>query len=79
MMDGPLLRLLGCACGNDSLRDGIYALDGEGYRLDSQASWNGRLLWESFESWRRQAASAAADNRPPVTDLYARESRVRPA
>lgn len=75
----PGLLDFAAACGNDSLRDGIYALDGEGYRLDSQASWNGRLLWESFESWRRQAASAAADNRPPVTDLYARENRVRPA
>jgi hypothetical protein len=75
----PSLLDFAAACGNDSLRDGIYALDAEGYRPDSPVSWKGRLLWESFESWRRQSASAAAENRPPVTDLYARENRVRPA
>lgn len=62
--------------GDAALRDSIYGLDSDGYRRDEGGAWNGKALWGQFEAWRKQKAEMTAANKPPLTDLYARENRV---
>ncbi|MEE4217657.1 MAG: BatD family protein [Xanthomonadales bacterium] len=64
------------ATGDEALRNSLYGLDSVGYRRDRDGVWNGKTLWAEFEAWRRQRAGRKAVNKPPLTDLYARENRV---
>jgi hypothetical protein len=66
--------------GDAALRDGIYALDGEGFRRlsgrDSAAGWDGGKFWKQFESWRRAWRAGEGERKPPLTDLYAPSNRA---
>ena len=62
--------------GDEALRDSLYALDSDGYRRDEKGAWNGKALWGQLEAWRKRQADMKASNKPPLTDLYARENRV---
>lgn len=62
--------------GDEALRDSLYALDSDGYRRDQEGTWNGKVLWGQFETWRKHQAGMEARNKPPLTDLYARENRI---
>lgn len=82
--NGSLLEFA-AGIGDEKLRDNIYALDSEGFRPntgpDSAAAspdpWNGQLFWKRFETWRKDWLKSSMLNRPGVTDLYARENRIR--
>lgn len=63
--------------GDDSLRKSLYAMDSDGYRRDEEGVWNGKVFWGQFEAWRKQQAGMDASNKPPLTDLYAKENRTR--
>jgi hypothetical protein len=81
---GPIegrASLLEFAAGmNDpDIRDGLRALDAEGFRPQSgtgtEVSWNGPSFWKQFDSWRKAWLVAEKNRHTPVTDLYARENR----
>jgi hypothetical protein len=83
---GPLegrASLLEFAAGMDDpdIRNGLLALDSEGFRpqseTGSQAGWNGPAFCKQFNSWRTGWQVAKKSARAPVTDLYARENRSR--
>lgn len=63
--------------GDDSLRESLYAMDSDGYRRDEEGVWNGKVLWGQFEAWRKRQAGMDANNKPLLTDLYAKENRVQ--
>jgi hypothetical protein len=77
--DGSLLDFA-AQCGDAALREGIYALDGEGFRRssdrESAAGWEGGKFWNRFESWRRSWRAGAGERKPPLTDLYAPSNRA---
>ena len=60
---------------DQSLRAGVYAMDAEGFRPDSNGSWNSKQFWKQFEAWRKTWQASSATEKPPVTDLYAKENR----
>lgn len=62
--------------GDEALRDSLYALDSDGYRRGKEGAWNGKALWGQFDAWRKRQADVKASNKPPLTDLYARENRI---
>jgi len=77
---GRSLLELAADCGDTELREGIYALDGAGFRPaaeGSQPGWDGRGFWRRFSQWRdgleERSGQAAAD---PL-DLYAPANRMR--
>lgn len=61
--------------GDDTLRDGIYSMDSDGYRQDSENTWDGKAFWMHFETWRVGRLAESREQKPPLTDLYARENR----
>jgi hypothetical protein len=61
--------------GDEALRDGIYSMDSDGYRQDSENTWNGKAFWTNFETWRAGRLAKFREQKPPLTDLYARENR----
>jgi hypothetical protein len=81
--DGSLLEFA-FRCGDPVLRQGIYALDSEGFRdtgaLDSAGSagrtWSGREFWSQFEAWRRSWLTRRREQEPSLTDLYAPANRA---
>jgi hypothetical protein len=78
--NGSLLEFA-AGIGEPEIRDSVYALDSDGFRPgpgpDSETGWNGGVFWKQFESWRKNWRLAQRDNRPPLTDLYAKENRSR--
>ncbi len=60
---------------DESLRVGIYAMDADGFRPDGNGRWDGQQFWKQFETWRKAWQASSATERPPVTDLYAKENR----
>ena len=60
---------------NQSLRAGVYAMDADGFRPDSNGSWDSKQFWKQFEAWRKVWQTSSATEKPPVTDLYAKENR----
>ena len=81
--DGSLLEFAVCS-GDPVLRQGIYALDSEGFRdtgaRDSAGpvgqTWSGREFWDQFEAWRRSWLARRREQEPPLTDLYAPANRA---
>jgi hypothetical protein len=63
--------------GDQALLENLYALDSDGFRRDNGVSWSGRVFWRQFENWRKEQAGSVARNKPPLTDLYAPENRVK--
>jgi len=67
-----------------SLREGIYALDSEGFRQGGQqggargraTAWEGRVFWDQFENWLRSWRARQLEQRPALTDLYAPANRA---
>jgi hypothetical protein len=57
------------------LRSGVYAMDAEGFRPDSNGGWNSKEFWKHFEAWRKTWQASPDGEKPPVTDLYAKENR----
>ena len=57
------------------LRAGVYAMDADGFRPDSEGRWNSKKFWKQFEAWRKVWQASSATEKPPVTDLYAPENR----
>jgi hypothetical protein len=70
--------------GDPSLRDGIYELDSRGFRQETAEQplrsaagvWAGRAFWSQFENWRTSWRAQELEQKPPLTDLYARANRV---
>jgi hypothetical protein len=60
---------------DQSLRAGVYAMDADGFRPDSNGSWDSKNFWKQFEAWRKTRQASSASETPPVTDLYAKENR----
>jgi len=60
---------------DQSLRAGIYAMDADGFRPDSKGNWNSKQFWQQFEAWRKAWQAYTATDKPPITDLYAKENR----
>ncbi len=65
--------------GDPGISESVYELDAEGFKAssshDARPAWNGDAFWTRFEAWRtRQAVSRK--ERPPLTDLYAKENRA---
>jgi hypothetical protein len=64
--------------GDPGISESIYALDAEGFQSSDDArtrsAWNGIAFWKSFEAWRT-AQAARGREKPPLTDLYAKENR----
>jgi hypothetical protein len=60
---------------DQSLRAVVYAMDADGFRPDSNGSWDGKQFWKQFEAWRKVWQTSSATGKPPVTDLYAIENR----
>jgi len=63
-----------------AIRDSICALDSNGFRPGSttepEMAWNGGAFWKQFEAWRKNWVVSGKNNRPSLTDLYARENRA---
>jgi len=57
------------------LRASVYAMDSEGFRPDSNGNWNSKQFWKQFETWRKNWQASPNIEKPPVTDLYAKENR----
>jgi hypothetical protein len=78
--NGSLLEFA-AAISDPAVRDSVCALDSDGFRPgsgpESEMVWNGGTFWKQFEDWRRGRMLADRDNRPPLTDLYAVENRLR--
>ena len=70
--------LLDFAAGLDdeALRASVYAMDSHGYRPDSNENWNSSNFWKQFEAWKKAWKASLADEKPPLTDLYAKENRL---
>jgi len=64
---------------DEALRNNLRAMDSEGFRPNQESRWNSKSFWKEFESWRKSWLAAAAAEKPPLTDLYARGNRNRPA
>jgi hypothetical protein len=60
---------------DQSLRAGVYAMDADGFRPDSNGCWDSKQFWKQFEAWRKVWQASSATEKPPVTDLYAKENR----
>jgi hypothetical protein len=60
---------------DQSLRAGVYAMDADGFRPDSNGSWDSKNFWKQFEAWRKVWQASSATDKPPLTDLYAKENR----
>ncbi len=60
---------------DQALRAGVYAMDAEGFRPDSKGAWNSKEFWKQFEAWRKTWQASPDGEKPPVTDLYAKENR----
>lgn len=77
--NGSLLEFA-VSSGDPAIREGIYALDGDGFRSGADsgmgASWDGKKFWDQFERWHLGQSAAQRKNAPPLTDLYAKENRV---
>ena len=77
--NGSLLEFA-AGLGDPTIRDSIGALDSNGFRPGSttepEMSWNGGAFWKQFEAWRKNWVVSGKNNRPSLTDLYARENRA---
>ena len=60
---------------DQSLRAGVYAMDADGFRPGSNGRWDSKNFWGQFEAWRKTRQASSAAEKPPVTDLYAKENR----
>jgi hypothetical protein len=58
-----------------SLRANVCAMESDGFRPDQQASWDSKQFWKQFEAWHKSWQASSATEKPPVTDLYAKENR----
>jgi len=78
--NGSLLEFA-AGIGDPAIRDSVCALDSNGFRPGfepgSEIAWNGGSFWKQFESWRKNRLLAERENRPPLTDLYAKQNRSR--
>ena len=70
--------LLDFAAGLDdeAWRVSVYAMDSHGYRPESNENWNSSNFWKQFEAWKKAWKASAAAEKPPLTDLYAKENRL---
>ena len=73
-MSGSLLEFAS-ELEHETLRASVYAMDSDGFRPDTEVTWNSRQFCKQFEAWRKSWRSAAAAQKAPATDLYARENR----
>jgi len=77
--NGSLLEFA-AELGDPAIRDSICALDSNGFRPASETepeiNWNGGTFWRQFEAWRKNWVVAGKNNKPPLTDLYARQNRA---
>jgi hypothetical protein len=71
---GSLLEFA-AACGDPTLKRGVYALDSEGFRNAAGGGWNGPAFWNDFEAWRKGWRAACDARQPAPTDLYAPANR----
>jgi hypothetical protein len=55
----------------------IHELDSAGFRRDGGPDWDSRRFWKQFDAWHRARYASTAGELPPVTDLYAKENRLR--
>jgi len=60
---------------DQSLRAGVYAMDADGFRPDSDGRWNSNQFWKQFETWRKAWRASVTTGKAPITDLYAKENR----
>jgi actin-related protein len=77
--NGSLLEFA-AGLGDPAIRDSISALDSNVFRpastTEQEIIWNGGAFWKQFEAWRKNWVVSGKNNRPSLTDLYARENRV---
>ena len=77
--NGSLLEFA-AELGDPAIRDSICALDSNGFRPASETepeiNWNGGTFWRQFEAWQKNWVVAGKNNKPPLTDLYARQNRA---
>jgi hypothetical protein len=71
---GSLLNFA-AAIEDQPLRAGVYAMDADGFRPDSNGSWDSKQFWKQFEAWRKAWQASSAAEKPSITDLYAKENR----
>lgn len=57
------------------LREGIYAMDSDGFRPDADPGWDGKEFWKCFKNWRMKNLAEVREHEPRLTDLYAPENR----
>jgi hypothetical protein len=74
--NGGSLLEFAAGCGDEALREQLYALDAKGYRQQAETGWSGRVCWSRFDAWRRAWAASEQKQRPPITDLYAPGNRT---
>jgi hypothetical protein len=60
---------------DQSLRAGVYAMDADGFRPDSNGRWKSKQFWKNFEAWRKAWQASSGSDKPPITDLYAPQNR----
>jgi hypothetical protein len=63
--------------GDAAISSSVYALDAQGFQSgdnpESDSVWNGQAFWDRFEGWRKSRSGTV--ERPPLSDLYAKENR----
>jgi len=76
--NGSLLEFA-ASSGDGAIRESVYAMDSDGFRPDSESAaadaWSGNAFWKQFETWRKKRLAEGRDDRPPLTDLYAKANR----
>ena len=50
---------------DQSLRAGVYAMDADGFRPDSNGRWDSKLFWKQFEAWRKTWQASLPLKSPP--------------
>ena len=75
--NGASILEFAAAAGDDRLTSCLAGLDGLGFRPGAGDDWDGSALWSAFEAWRKANSAERSNGRAPLTDLYARENRVR--
>lgn len=73
-VDGSLLEF---AAGLEEgpLQASVFAMASDGFRPDSEMSWDGKDFWKQFKAWNRIRQSEKRQLKPALTDLYAQENR----
>lgn len=72
----PSVISLARTAGDETLREGLLALDADGFAPGLESTWKGSEFWKAFEAWRK-AQSTLSARAAPMTDLWAKENRLK--